>query len=78
MEEMPEYIAAELEAECLRLLRMNFIARGITGVEIVQKNLSKTGPNWTYGAIYPEPSPLELQEAHKIIASVAGRWALKV
>ena len=50
MEEMPRKSAAELEAECLRLLAMDPHTRGIKRVEIIRTYPKGTGPNWTYGA----------------------------
>lgn len=76
MEEMPVKTADELEAECLRLLHVNMTTREIERVGIVRTNPAGSGPNWTYGELYPEPTPLGKQDAHAIIASVAGRWAL--
>ena len=69
MEEMPRKSAAELEAECLRLLAMDPHTRGIKRVEI-------TGPNWTYGALDPMPTRAGLAIAQTLIAPVYGRWAL--
>ncbi len=50
MEEMPRKSAAELEAECLRLLAMDPHTRGIKRVEIIRMYPKGTGPNWTYDA----------------------------
>jgi hypothetical protein len=78
IEEMPEKTAEELQTECLRLLRANASTRDVTFVGIIAINTSKTGPNWTYGEIRPPLTALGIKEAHKIIASVAGGWALKL
>ena len=51
MEEMPRKSAAELEAECLRLLAMDPHTRGIRRVEIIRMYPKGMGPNWTYGAL---------------------------
>ena len=56
MEEMPRKSAAELEAECLRLLAMDPHTRGIKRVEIIRMYPKGTGPNWTYGALDPMPT----------------------
>ena len=56
MEEMPRKSAAELEAECLRLLAMDPHTRGIKRVEIIRIYPKGTGPNWTYGALDPMPT----------------------
>ena len=42
MEEMPRESAAELEAECLRLLAMDPHTRGIKRVEIIRNVWPKT------------------------------------
>jgi hypothetical protein len=76
MEEMPRKSAAELEAECLRLLAMDPHTRGIKRVEIVRVYPKGTGPNWTYGALDPMPTRAGLAIAQTLIASVYGRWAL--
>ena len=71
MEEMPRKSAAELEAECLRLLAMDPHTRGIKRVEIIRLYPKGTEPNWTYG-----PTRAGLAIAQTLIASVYGRWAL--
>jgi len=76
MEEMPRKSAAELEAECLRLLAMDPHTRGIKRVEIIRLYPKGTGPNWTYGALDPMPTRAGLAIAQTLIASVYGRWAL--
>ena len=76
MEEMPRKSAAELEAECLRLLAMDPHTRGIKRVEIIRMYPKGTGPNWTYGALHPMPTRAGLAIAQTLIASVYGRWAL--
>lgn len=76
MEEMPLKTAEELERECLRLLATKATRREIQRVGIVPTNTAGTGPNWTYSELYPEPTALGRHDAHEIIASVAGRWAL--
>lgn len=74
--EMRLKTADQLEQECLRLLRSNMFTREIERVGIVRTHQTGRGPNWTYGELYPEPTRLGMQEADKIVASVAGRWAL--
>jgi hypothetical protein len=76
MEEMPRKSAAELEAECLRLLAMDPHTRGIKRVEIIRMYPKATGPNWTYGALDPMPTRAGFAIAQTLIASVYGRWAL--
>jgi hypothetical protein len=76
MEEMPRKSAAELEAECLRLLAMDPHTRDIKRVEIIRLYPKGTGPNWTYGALDPMPTRAGLAIAQTLIASVYGRWAL--
>lgn len=76
MEEMPLKTAEELEAECLRLLHANMTTREIQRVGIVRTHPDGSGPNWTYNELYPEPTPIGKHDAHGIIASVAGKWAL--
>jgi hypothetical protein len=56
MEEMPHKSAAELVAECLRLLAMDPHTRGVRRVEIIRLYPKGTGPNWTYGALDPMPT----------------------
>jgi hypothetical protein len=75
-EEMPRKSAAELEAECLRLLAMDPHTRGIKRVEIIRMYPKGTGPNWTYGALDPMPTRAGVAIAQTLIASVYGRWAL--
>jgi hypothetical protein len=77
MEQMPLKTADELEAECLRLLHATMTMREIQRVGIIPTHPDGSGPNWTFGELYPEPTPMGLADATKIIASVAGRWALK-
>jgi hypothetical protein len=74
--EMPRKSAAELEAECLRLLAMDPHTRGIKRVEIIRIYPKGTGPNWTHGALDPMPTRAGLAIAQTLIASVYGRWAL--
>jgi hypothetical protein len=76
MEEMPRKSAAELEAECLRLLAMDPHTRGIKRVEIIRMYPKGTGPNWTYGALDPMPTRAGVAIAQTLIASAYGRWAL--
>jgi hypothetical protein len=76
MEEMPRKSAAELEAECLRLLAMDPHTRGIKRLEIIRMYPKGTGPNWTYGALDPMPTRAGVAIAQTLIASVYGRWAL--
>lgn len=74
---MPLKTVDDLEAECLRLLHANMTTREILRVGIVRTYPDGSGPNWTYGELYPVPTPIGQSDADKIIASVAGRWALK-
>jgi hypothetical protein len=76
MEQMPHRAAEELEQECLRLLQANMTTREISRVGIIRTHPAGTGPNWTYGELYPEPTPMGKVDADQIIAAVAGRWAL--
>jgi hypothetical protein len=71
--DMPRKSAAELEAECLRLLAMDPHTRGIKRVEIIRIYPKGTGPNWTYGALDPMPKRAGLAIAQTLIASVYGR-----
>jgi hypothetical protein len=68
--------AADLEAECLRLLAMDPHTRGIKRVEIIRLHPEGPGPNWTYGALDPMPTRAGLAIAQTLIASVYRRWAL--
>jgi len=74
--EMPLKKAQQLEQECLRLLRLNMTTREIERIGIVRTKPLGTAANWTYGELYPEPTSIGQADADKIIASVAGRWAL--
>jgi hypothetical protein len=76
MEQMPVKTAEQLEQECLRLLRANMTTREIQRVGIVRTHPDGSGPNWTYGELHPEPTQIGKYDADKIIAAVAGRWAL--
>src|SRR6202011_876083 len=76
MEEMPRKSAAELEAECLRLLAMDPHTRGIKRVEIIRMYPKGTGPNWTYGALDSMQTRAGLAIAQTLIASVYGSWSL--
>jgi hypothetical protein len=69
---MPRKSAAELEAECLRLLAMDPHTRGIKRVEITRMYPKATGPNWTYGALDPMPSGL----GHCPNAYRVGLWKM--
>src|SRR4029077_19397587 len=74
--EMPRKSAAELEAECLRLLAMDPQTRGIKRAEIIRMYPEGTGPNWTYGAVDPMSTRAGFAVAQTLIASVYGRLAL--
>jgi hypothetical protein len=74
--EMPLKTAEQLEAECIRLLRMNVTTRDIQRVGIVRTKPKATEANWTYGELSPEPTAMGRSDAAEIITSVAGRWAL--
>jgi len=74
MEEMPRKSAAELEAECLRLLAMDPHTRGIKRVEIIRMYPKGTGPNWTYGALDPMPTRAGL--GHCPNAYRVGLWKM--
>jgi hypothetical protein len=63
MEQMPLRTPAKLEQDCLRLLRMNMTTREIERVDIVPSHPT-------------EPTLIGKVDAHEIIASIAGRWAL--
>ena len=82
MEEMPRKSAAELEAECLRLLAMDPHTRGIKRVEIIRMYPKGTGPNWTYGALDPMPTragetlPLRSVCGHCPNAYRVGLWKM--
>src|SRR5260370_33730361 len=76
MEVLLRKSAAELEAECLRLLGMDPHTRGIKRVELIRLYPKGTGPNLTYGALDPMPTRAGLAIAQPPIASVYGRWAL--
>jgi len=76
MEQMALKTAEELERECLRLLRLNMTTREITRAGIVRTHPDGSGPNWTYGELFPAPTRMGEIDADKIIATVAGRWAL--
>ena len=73
MEEMPRKSAAELEAECLRLLAMDLHTRGIKRVEIIRMYPKGTGPNWTYGALDPMPKRAGLASPN---AYRVGLWKM--
>jgi hypothetical protein len=72
MEEMSRKSAAELEAECLRLLAMDPHTRGIKRVEIIRLYPKGTGPNWTYGASDADASGL----GHCPNAYRVGLWKM--
>src|SRR6202041_1323664 len=74
MEEMPRKSAAELEAECLRLLAMDPHTRGIKRVEIIRIYPKGTGPNWTSDTLDPMPTRAGLAIAQTLIAS--GLWKM--
>jgi hypothetical protein len=76
MQLMPLKTVQELQWECLRLLQANITTRDITRICIVRTYPKRTGPNWTYGELYPEPTLIGKTDADRIIKSVAGRWAL--
>ena len=78
MEEMPRKSAAELEAECLRLLAMDPHTRGIKRVEIIRmypKGTGRIGPTARLIRCRRErawPLPKRLSRR----SMVYGRWAL--
>ena len=79
MEEMPRKSAAELEAECLRLLAMDPHTRGIKRVEIIRMYPKGTGPNWTYGALDPMPTRAGVAIAQTRLSRRSmedGRWQI--
>ncbi len=76
VEEMPKRTAEELQAECIRLLKMDPSTRDIRYVGIIRLNPEGTGPNWTFGELDPMPTPHGLAIATRLIASVAGTLAL--
>ena len=78
MEEMPRKSAAELEAECLRLLAMDPHTRGIKRVEIIRMYPKGTGPSWTSARlircrrerVWPLPKRLSRRSMED------GRWQI--
>jgi hypothetical protein len=77
IEQMPTKTMAELEAECLRVLKSDPHTRETTRVGIVRLNPEGTGPNWTFSELEPMPSANGLQIARKLIAGVSGTYALE-
>jgi hypothetical protein len=67
---------AELEIECLKVLKCDPHTREITRVGIVRLNPEGTGPNWTVVVYEPMPTANGLQIARDLIARVSGNYAL--
>jgi hypothetical protein len=76
VEQMQTKTMAELEIECLKVLKFDPHTRDIKRVGIVRLNLTGTGPNWTFRELEPSPSATGWQIAHDLIAGVAGTYAL--
>jgi hypothetical protein len=72
----PPKTIAELEIECLKVLKYNPYTRDITRVGIVRLNPGGSGPNWTVVKYEPLPSADGLQIAIDLIATVSGAFAL--
>ena len=72
----PPKTIAELEIECLKVLKYNPDTRDITRVGIVRLNPEGSGPNWTVVKYEPLPSAIGLQIARDLIATVSGTFAL--
>ena len=72
----PPKTIAELEIECLKVLKYNPQTRDITRVGIVRLNPEGSGPNWTVVKYEPLPSADGLQIAIDLIAGVSGAFAL--
>ena len=75
-EEMPTKTMAELETECLKVLKRDPHTRDIARVGIVRLNPEGTGPNWIVVEYEPMPSASGLQIARDLIARVSGTFAL--
>jgi hypothetical protein len=73
----PPKTIAELEIECLKVLKYNPHTRDITRVGIVGLNPEGSGPNWTVVKYEPLPSAIGLQIARDLIAGVSGTFALE-
>jgi hypothetical protein len=76
MEQMPIKTVLEIETECLRLLRANMTTREVTHIDLIRTHPTGSGPNWTWQALHPPQTRLAEQDADKIVATVAGRWAM--
>src|SRR4030088_2154212 len=63
----PPKTIAELEIECLKVLKYNPDTRDITRVGIVRLNPEGSGPNWTVVKYEPLPSAIGLQIARDLI-----------
>jgi hypothetical protein len=61
VEQMPTKTMAELEVECLKVLKHDPHTRDITRVGIIKLNAIGTGPNWTFSELEPMPSANGLQ-----------------
>jgi hypothetical protein len=72
----PPKTIAELEIECLKVLKYNPHTRDITRVGIVRLNPEGSGPNWTVVKYEPLPSAIGLQIARDLIAAVSGTFVL--
>ncbi|SDJ17696.1 MULTISPECIES: hypothetical protein [Bradyrhizobium] len=72
----PPKTIAELEIECLKVLKYNPHTRDITRVGIVRLNPEGSGPNWTVGKYEPLPSAIGLQIARDLIAGISETFAL--
>jgi hypothetical protein len=73
---MPEKARDFLEAECLRVARLQLGCKHLQAVRIGRTKPSGSGPNWEVLGFKPELPTIAHQEAMEAIDGLRGRYAL--
>lgn len=69
--------AVELEVECLRVLAANPDTQQIRSIRIIRLCTREAGPNWTPGALRPEPTRIGFDAAQRLIAPLIEQFVLE-
>jgi hypothetical protein len=77
IEKMPEKSRAFIEAECLRVTRLQLGCHHVRGVRIGRTKPIGSGPNWEVLGFDPDLMPAAMQFAMDAIDVVRGRYALE-
>jgi hypothetical protein len=73
---MPEKSRGFIEAECLKVARLQVGCKGLRAVRIGRTKPSGSGPNWEVLGFKPELPPIANDEAMKAIDVLRGTHAL--